>query len=232
MVHNKGVTSPDLNALICDLARSFYDLGWASGTGGGICIRDGDRVVLAPSGVQKERMQPGQMFTMALDGSVLTRPDDAALRPSECSSLFLKAINLRGAGAVIHSHSIHAVMATLIFEKEFSVSHLEMIKGIEGMGYGDRLVVPIIDNTARECDLADSLEAAILAYPETHAVLVRRHGVYVWGPDWVRAKTQAECYDYLFRAAVEMRRLGIATVQGGADDASLSTRSAGFLDRA
>lgn len=231
-MHNIEVTTPDTSALICDLARSFYDLGWASGTGGGICIREGDRVVIAPSGVQKERMRPEQMFTLALDGTVLTQPDDPALRPSECSSLFLKAINLRGAGAVIHSHSIHAMMATLLFETEFSVSHLEMIKGITGMGYGDRLVVPIIDNTARECDLADSLEAAILAYPDTHAVLVRRHGVYIWGPDWVRAKTHAECYDYLFRAAVEMRRHGIPTVHGGADDASLSTRTAGFLDRA
>src|SRR5216110_1991730 len=63
-------------ALICDLARSFYDLGWVSGTGGGICLRDGDRVVVAPSGVQKERMRPEQMFAIALDGSVLTRPDD------------------------------------------------------------------------------------------------------------------------------------------------------------
>jgi methylthioribulose-1-phosphate dehydratase len=221
----------DPATLICDLARTFYDLGWASGTGGGICIREGDRVVIAPSAVQKERMRPEQMFTLGLDGTVIASPEDASLRPSECSSLFLKAINLRNAGAVVHSHSIHAVMATLLFREEFSISHLEMIKGIEGFGYEDRLVVPIIDNTARECDLADSLEEAILAYPRTHAVLVRRHGVYVWGSDWVRAKTHAECYDYLFRAAVEMRRLGIATAEGGMDDAGISTRRAGAANR-
>ncbi len=168
-------------------------------------------MVIAPSAVQKERMRPEQMFTIALDGSVLERPDDPLLRPSECSSLFLKAINLRGAGAVIHSHSMHAMLATLLFDDELAISHIEMIKGIEGMGYHDRLVVPIIDNTARECDLADALEEAILAYPETHAVLVRRHGVYIWGRDWVQAKTHAECYDYLFRAAVEMRRMGLPT---------------------
>lgn len=219
----------DPAALICDLARSFYDLGWVTGTGGGICIRTGDRVVVAPSGVQKERMRPEEMFTIGLDGAVLTPPDDPALHPSECSSLFLKAITLRDAGAVIHTHSIHAVMATLLFESELTISHLEMIKGIRGMGYHDRLVVPIIDNTARECDLADALEAAILAYPETQAVLVRRHGVYVWGSDWVEAKTHAECYDYLFRTAVEMQRLGIPTCgQGGLEDASVSTRRAGF----
>ena len=93
------MTAPDVRALICDLARSFYDLGWASGTGGGICIREGDHVVMAPSGVQKERMLPEQMFTIALDGTVVSQPEDPSLRPSECSSLFLKAINLRGAGA-------------------------------------------------------------------------------------------------------------------------------------
>jgi methylthioribulose-1-phosphate dehydratase len=225
--------SPDPRSLICDLARSFYDLGWVSGTGGGICIREGDRVVVAPSGVQKERMAPEQMFTIALDGSVLVRPEDESLRPSECSALFLQAINLRDAGAVIHSHSLNAMMATLLFDDELTVSHLEMIKGIEGMGYHDTLTVPIIENTARECDLADALGDAIKAYPRTHAVLVRRHGVYIWGRDWVQAKTHAECYDYLFRAAVEMRRLGIPTTQeGGPRDASLPPRQSRAGDRA
>ena len=184
-------------------------------------------VIMAPSAVQKERMSPEQMFTLSLDGTVLDRPADPALRPSECASLFLAAMRLRGAGAVIHSHSIHAMIASLLFEREFVISELEMIKGIEGMSYHDQLVVPIIDNTARECDLAESLEEAILAYPQTQAVLVRRHGVYIWGRDWVRAKTQAECYDYLFRAAAEMRRLGIPTAAPkGVTDARLSSRPA------
>ncbi|PYQ51950.1 MAG: methylthioribulose 1-phosphate dehydratase [Acidobacteria bacterium] len=204
-------------SLICDLARQFYDLGWVTGTGGGICIRDGDHVLIAPSGVQKERMTPDQMFTFSVDGQLLDRPLDPALRPSECTALFMTAIRLRDAGAVIHSHSMHAMIASLLFEREFVISEIEMIKGIEGMSFHDRLVVPIIENTAHECDLAASLEAAIRAYPQTKAVLVRRHGVYVWGRDWVSAKTHAECYDYLFRAAAEMRRLGVS-------DASFSSQ--------
>jgi ribulose-5-phosphate 4-epimerase/fuculose-1-phosphate aldolase len=50
---------------------------------------------------------------------------------------------------------------------------------------------------------------AIEAYPTSHAVLVRRHGVYIWGRDWVQAKTHAECYHYLFDAAGQMSRLGL-----------------------
>lgn len=76
-------------------------------------------------------------------------------------------------------------------------------------GYFDELVVPIIENTAHEEDLRDSLAKAIKDYPDTSAVLVRRHGVYVWGDTVWKAKTQAECYDYLFQLAVEMTKLGL-----------------------
>lgn len=42
----------------------------------------------------------------------------------------MQAYELRGAGAVMHSHSLNAVMATLIdpTASEFTVTNLEMIK--------------------------------------------------------------------------------------------------------
>lgn len=36
------------------LCKLFYDWNWVTGTGGGMSIRDGDKVYIAPSGVQKE----------------------------------------------------------------------------------------------------------------------------------------------------------------------------------
>jgi methylthioribulose-1-phosphate dehydratase len=196
--------------VICELARRFYALGWVSGTGGGIAIRDGERVLMAPSGVQKELVSPEDLFVVDLEGAVVERPADPALTLSACAPLFLHAFRKRGAGAVLHSHSLHAMAATLIAPGDtFRVSHLEMIKGLAGHGYHDELVIPILENTAHECDLADALGAAIDAHPRASAVLVRRHGVYVWGRDWRQAKTHAECLDYLFAAALEMKRLGL-----------------------
>lgn len=73
------------------------------------------------------------------------------LKLSECAPLFMSAYELRGAGAVIHSHSVHSVLATLLdpSSSEFRATNLEMIKGIVGHTYFGGCVVPIIENTAR-----------------------------------------------------------------------------------
>ena len=81
--------------------------------------------------------------------------------------------------------------------------------------------MPIIDNTTHESDLRESLEKAIQSYPEACAVLVRRHGVYVWGKNWVEAKTMCECYDYLFEMAVSMKTLWIDWTARPEDHAAL-----------
>lgn len=211
-------STPDL---VCELCREMYALGWASGTGGGISIRDEAGIWMAPSGVQKERIEPEDVFLLdadALDEArVLKAASDPNKRISECTPLFFNAYRERGAGAVLHSHSIWAVMAARLASPRgeagvFETQGLEMQKGLRGKGCFETIRVPIIPNTAREAELRDSMAEAMATHPDVDAVLVAGHGVYVWGDSWVRAKTQAECYDYLFRASVEAHRLGLPLV--------------------
>jgi methylthioribulose-1-phosphate dehydratase len=216
--------------IIVELCRQFYGMGWCTGTGGDISVRQDGRIYMAPSGVQKERIAEDEIFELDEQGQVVCAPL-GKLKLTECAPLFMNAYRLRGAGAVIHSHGIYALLATLIGDAGggpadvFECTELEMIKGIAGHGYYDRLIVPIIENTARECDLADRMAAAIEAHPSTSAVLVQRHGVYVWGRDWQHAKGQAECYHYLFEAAVRMAQLGLSARAGsGAPQASRDPR--------
>jgi methylthioribulose-1-phosphate dehydratase len=217
----------DIPELICDLCRQFYALGWVSGTGGGISIRDDDAIYMAPSGVQKERIRPEDVFVLdaaSLEGcTVLRGPAD--LRLSECQPLFYNAFRDRDAGAVIHSHSLWAVLGARLADRTsgghegevvgcFVSRGLEMQKGLRGKGCFDEVRIPVIANTSREAQLTDSMAAAMRAHPDVDAVLVQGHGVYVWGRTWVEAKTQAECLDYLFRAAAEAHRLGLGLADG------------------
>ncbi|KAK7207021.1 Methylthioribulose-1-phosphate dehydratase [Myxozyma melibiosi] len=213
LVHSHDPNHPA--NLICELCKIFYNNGWVTGTGGGISVKDGDKIYLAPSGVQKERMVPENMFVMDHPSKeYLRRPE--VYKPSACTPLFMAAYDIRGAGACIHTHSQNAVMVSLLYDKEFTIANIEQIKALPRvtepgyLGFFDTLTIPIIENTAHEEDLKDSLEQAILAYPGTTAVLVRRHGIYVWGESVWKAKVYNEAIDYLLELAVKMRQFGIA----------------------
>lgn len=204
--------------LICELCRIFYQNGWVTGTGGGISIRDNDKIFLAPSGVQKERMLPENIFVMSFKSKEYIRKP-LSLKPSACTPLFMAAYSIRNAGACIHTHSQNAVMCTLLFDKVFEISSIEQIKALPrittpgNMWYSDKLVIPIIENTEKEEDLESKLREAIERYPSTTAVLVRRHGIYVWGETTWKAKIYNEAIDYLLELAIKMKQMGITTVK-------------------
>ncbi|BFZ15839.1 hypothetical protein BsWGS_18879 [Bradybaena similaris] len=196
--------------LIPSLCRQFYDLGWVTGTGGGISIKMGDEIYIAPSGVQKERIKAEDLFVQTIENVDLCAPPaHKKLKKSQCTPLFMNAYTMRNAGCVIHTHSKAAVLATQLYTgTEFRITHQEMIKD-DYYRYDEELVVPIVENTPFEEDLKDEMASAMEDYPDTCAVLVRRHGVYVWGDTWEKAKTMCECYDYLFDIAVKMKSFGI-----------------------
>lgn len=105
---------------------------------------------------------------------------------------------------MIHSHSISTLLVTRLYDNEFYVRDLELIKGITGYKNTEWCVVPIIENTEYECELVDRLRNSIIEYPRSNAVLVRNHGIYVWGSTWEKAKIHAESYDYIFKVVIEM----------------------------
>jgi methylthioribulose-1-phosphate dehydratase len=218
MLKHQAISSAEgAKELICELGKRFYDLGWVTGTGGGISVRWNDSIFMAPSGVQKEALTPDMIFTLDSAGEVLAGPDEVTgFKVSECCPLFMHAFKKRNAGAVIHSHSQTAMLATLLFKDAFTISQMEMLKGLAGVAFDDTHVVPIIQNTPREAELSTTLSEAMDNFPKSHAVLVRQHGVYVWGDDWMQAKKHAECYDYLFAAALQIHALGLEPKKGSA----------------
>ncbi|KAF3794501.1 putative bifunctional methylthioribulose-1-phosphate dehydratase/enolase-phosphatase E1 [Nymphaea thermarum] len=207
----EGSNVKEARGLVSELCRHFYTLGWVSGTGGSITVKVHDDAV--PKNQQLLEFRRKEWFPRICMYYLQTVLSCQRLLKSPTRISHQNAVNayqMRNAGAVIHSHGIECVLATLLHpsEKEFRITHMEMIKGIQGHGYYDELVIPIVENTAREGELTDSLAEAIAAYPKATAVLVRNHGIYVWGDSWISAKTQAECYHYLFDAAFKLHQMG------------------------
>jgi methylthioribulose-1-phosphate dehydratase len=197
--------------LLVELLGNFYGRGWVSGTGGGISgPADGGGLLLAPTGVHKERIGPDEFFTVdTADGRVLDAPADASLRPSECNSIFCLAARERGARSVVHSHALSAVLAGDLATgaDHIEVRDLEMLKGIRGVSNRDVHRLPVIHNTPRESELVEQLQAVLgdPRFEHAFAVIVADHGAYIWGDDVWEAKRHTEVYHFLFEAVVARR---------------------------
>jgi len=195
--------------ILVELLHEFHGRGWVSGTGGGICgPADDGGLLLAPTGVLKERVRPGEFFVVdPEDGHVIRPADDPALRPSECNAIFGLTHRKRDAWSVVHSHALTAVLAADLVPRltdHLAIRGLEMLKGIRGLTNQDRHVLPVIDNTARERELVAAMAAALAdpRFERAWGVLVRDHGCYIWGADIWEAKRHTEVYHYLYEAVV------------------------------
>ena len=154
------------------------------------------------------------VFELDMDEKVVNGPKTDGLKLSACTPIWFLIYKHRpSAMSVVHTHSMNSQLATLLDPTEESktlkLTHLEMCKGVGGHAYDDMLEIPILDNRPSEDMLAPQMEEALLKYPKCTGVLVRRHGLFVWGDSWEQAKTQAESYDYLFQTAIEMRKIGV-----------------------
>ncbi|CCK72980.1 methylthioribulose 1-phosphate dehydratase MDE1 KNAG_0M01270 [Huiozyma naganishii CBS 8797] len=210
---------------VCELSRHFFEKGWCVGTAGAMSVRAvaaagaspaKQLVVVTPSGVPKEQLVPSDLHLVQLDGTAVHTPPQRA-KISDCAALFLECHRTRFCAAVIHTHSQNAVLVSLLHGDSFRISHMEQLKALPGNGGGgganlqfqDELVVPIIDNTPTEHELLPALQRVLSENPTACAVIVRRHGLFVWGPTTQKCKVYHESLDYLFELSLRMHMLGV-----------------------
>ncbi|CCF58353.1 hypothetical protein KAFR_0E02000 [Kazachstania africana CBS 2517] len=211
------MSETDFNAVasqICALSKQFYEKNWCCGSAGGLSIKDDDKIYITPSGVQKELMRPNEICVMENDEFTHI---PAGLKPSDCTPLF-KACYDKTAKikAVIHTHSINAILISLLYDKVFEISNIEQIKALpvdlqfnKNLKFSETLKIPIIENKDFEHQLYDDLVETMEEYPDACAVIVRRHGLFVWGPTIEKTKIYNESIDYLMEVSMKMYKLGI-----------------------
>lgn len=94
-------------------ARRTAAEGLVVGTSGNVSVRVGELVLVTPSGVPYERLTPGDAIGVGLDGRQLL----GDLAPTSELPLHLEVYRHTGAGAVVHTHAVHATaVSTLVPE--------------------------------------------------------------------------------------------------------------------
>ena len=189
----------DLAAQLAEIGRHCYARGWALGTSGNfsaVVNRDPLRLAITTSGVDKGTLSADEIVEIDAKGKVVA----GSGRPSAEASLHLAIARGRGAGAVLHTHSIWStILSDAAKEDGLALEGYEMLKGLDGVDtHEHREWLPILDNTQDWAAAVPRVEAILTEYPDAHGFLIRRHGLYTWGRDLAEAKRQVETLEFLF----------------------------------
>jgi L-ribulose-5-phosphate 4-epimerase len=165
-----------LRAEVVAAGREMLRLGLVAGTSGNVSARDGDRVLITPSGLPYGEMEEDDVVTLSLEGAVL----DGTREPSSERRVHLAVYAARpDAGAVVHSHSVHATAWSFLGEPlDTGTEELEAAAG------GAVLTAPHAPTGSGEI-----ATAAVEGLGDRRAVLLGRHGVVGAGPTPAAALT-------------------------------------------
>ena len=191
-------------------ANNLHARGWLLGTSGNlsaVVAPDPLQLAITRSGVDKGELTSADILLI----DEHSRPVVAESgKPSDESSLHVAVVKMRGAGAVVHTHSVWSTTLSDLHysERGFAIEGFEMLKGLSGIKtHLHREWIPIIDNSQDMHALAQTVTKTLEATPETHGIVLHRHGLYTWGRDLKEAKRHAEILEFLFEALGRSRLL-------------------------
>jgi methylthioribulose-1-phosphate dehydratase len=200
------------------LGRRFDQRAWVLGTSGNFSVviqAKPLRLLMTASSVHKGRLtgsdlvvvdERGQLVRSAASPRRTKRsssgPAGASIgrRPSAEALLHLEIVRRRGAGAVLHTHSVWGTVVSARHHARggVAIEGYEMLKGLEGIGSHEHHEwLPILDNSQDLPALAQSASAALTAHPGSHAFLIHRHGLYTWGSNLSQAERHVEILEFL-----------------------------------
>lgn len=193
----------DAGARLAAEAARFAQLGWMRGTSGNlseVLERDPLRLAVTSSGVDKGELQPTDVVLVDGHGSAVDVDGVTPRQPSAEAELHAAIAGRTGAGAVVHVHALSTVVAAERWPRGVRLRDVEMLKGIGRKAHDDDVVVPVIANTQDMSELAERFAAAY--DPAVPAVIVARHGVYVWGHDLTAARHHTESLEWAISFAL------------------------------
>ncbi len=190
----------EIAAKLAAVAKGFHACGWLLGTSGNLSAvvqREPLRLAMSPSGVDKGELRPEQILAIDEEARVVSNHGG---KPSDESLLHLRIVKERGAGAVLHTHSVwNNVLSDLHASAGgVTIEGYEMLKGLQGVKTHEHSEwLPIIENSQDMPALADMVGRMLNEHKAAHGFLLLRHGLYSWGDTLEQAKRHVEILEFL-----------------------------------
>ena len=193
----------ELSLKLAAIGQRFYQRDWVLGTSGNfsaVVSVSPFRMAITPSAAHKGMLTGAEILEIDDAGGVIGHQPG---RPSAETLLHLEIVRLRGARAVLHTHSVWGTILSDLHAsaRSLTIEGYEMLKGLDGVVTHDhREVVPIVENDQDMERLAGDVRARLGEHTAAHAFLIRGHGLYTWGATLDGAERQVEVLEFLFEA--------------------------------
>lgn len=200
----------ELAAGLAEAGRNFYARGWVLGTSGNfsaVVTAEPLRLAITSTGLDKSALAAAQFLEIDERARVVRGEG----RPSAEAHLHVAIVRARGAGAVLHTHSVWSSIVSEAFAAEggLALEGFEMLKGLSGIRtHEHREWLPVLENSQDMPALAAELTETLRKHPAIHGVLLRRHGLYTWGQDLAEARRHIEILEFLLEVAGRTRAEG------------------------
>jgi methylthioribulose-1-phosphate dehydratase len=201
------------------IGRRFYARGWVLGTSGNfsaVVSARPLRLAITASTAHKGKLAAGQILEIDQKGRVVGAQTG---RPSAETLLHIEIVKRRGAGAVLHTHSVWSTILSdrYVRERGLAIEGYEMVKGLENVStHEHREWIPIVENDQNMEDLARRVRGLLRKFAAAHAFLICRHGLYTWGPTLADAERHVEILEFLFETIGRTMTIGDKRVRGRA----------------
>ena len=195
-----SVNLPEIASSLASVAKSLHARGWLLGTSGNLSAvvqREPLHLAMSPSGIDKGELTPQQVLTIDEHANVIS---DHGVKPSDESLLHICIVKQRGAGAVLHTHSVWNTMLSDLFSAEggVNIQGYEMLKGLQDVRTHEHSEwLPIVKNSQDMQPLADTIALTLEEHKAAHGFLLERHGLYTWGENLAQAKRHIEILEFL-----------------------------------
>ncbi|MDN4072819.1 methylthioribulose 1-phosphate dehydratase [Fictibacillus terranigra] len=204
----KNVTLEDIQAsfsLLREMKKTFATRGWFPATSGNLSIRvrPGLEIfAITSSGKDKSMDTPEDFLIIDVQGKPLTT---TALKPS-AETLIHTAVyeSIPDCEAVFHVHTVPNNLISELYgdEGEVIFKGQELIKAFDLWEQDASISIPIVENFADIPKLAAEIKKSLKF--EVPGVLIRNHGIYVWGDSDFSAKRHLEAFEFLFNYHIRL----------------------------
>lgn len=187
------------------IARDFHRRGWMAGTAGNLSVRadnQGNRFWITASGLPKGMLEERDFIQIAVaDGRIVQPPTESA-RPSAETSIHQMLYRMfPECGACLHVHTVDACLATAHAPPTALTLRLPPLEMVKGLGIWDerpQADLPLFDNLADVTAIAQAIERRFEACPpRVPALMIRNHGVTVWGANLQDAYNRVEIVEFI-----------------------------------